>query len=99
MIGERIAELRKKQGLSQAQLAKKLSLSVKSVKNWENGITDPSADNLKHLALYFKVTCDYLLDMESDRVIPLKGLSADHQKMLIALVQTYIHELNKLGHK
>ena len=37
MLGKTIAKLRKKQGLTQEQLAKKLNVSDKAVSKWENG--------------------------------------------------------------
>lgn len=41
-----LKELRKKQGLTQAQLADKLDVSVNTVQNWERGRNLPSGENL-----------------------------------------------------
>ena len=40
-IGRFIAECRKKQKLTQAQLAEKLGVTSKSISRWENGKTMP----------------------------------------------------------
>lgn len=65
-IGKRIAVLRKKKGLSQAELAEMLNVSDKTVSKWENGGM-PGIDLLPRLAKTFNVTIDYLMlgDMET----------------------------------
>ena len=60
-IGNTIAELRKKQGLTQLQLAEKLNVSDKAVSRWENGIGYPEITQLPALASVFGVAVDYLM--------------------------------------
>ncbi len=60
-MGITIAELRKKQGLTQLQLARKLNVSDKAVSRWENGIGYPEITQLPTLAAIFGVAVDYLL--------------------------------------
>lgn len=61
-VGEKIKEARKQAGLSQEQLADKLSVSRSAVAKWEadNGL--PDVDNLKALSRLLNVSVDYLLD-------------------------------------
>lgn len=40
-LGQRIAELRKKEGLTQEELAEKLGVSPQAVSKWENDISCP----------------------------------------------------------
>ena len=40
-IGERIAELRRKSGMTQEELASLLGISAQSVSKWETGVTMP----------------------------------------------------------
>lgn len=61
MLGERIAEQRKKLGLSQEELAKKLNISQKSISKYELGDRKPQYKVLVRMAEYFGVTVDYLL--------------------------------------
>ena len=61
MISERIYELRRKNNLSQEELANKLMVSSRAVVKWESGETEPSIANLNALAEIFNVTTDYLL--------------------------------------
>ena len=61
MLNERIRELRRAFGLSQAELAGAMNVSKQCVSNWENDNVQPSIDMLVKLADYFRVTTDYLL--------------------------------------
>jgi DNA-binding transcriptional regulator YiaG len=49
MSPEEIVAIRKKAGLSQKGLAKKLGVSLNSISNWERGSTSPRAASLKKL--------------------------------------------------
>jgi transcriptional regulator with XRE-family HTH domain len=61
MIGARIAALRRKYGLSQAELARKLGVSASAVGMYEQGRREPAADLLVNMARQFGVSTDYLL--------------------------------------
>ena len=61
MMGARIAALRKKSGLSQADLARQLQCSASAVGMYEQGRREPSVDLLVRLARLFDVSTDYLL--------------------------------------
>ena len=59
--GEKIAALRKEQGMSQEALGEKLSLSRQAVSKWENGTSDPSTSNLCALAKLYGIPVEELL--------------------------------------
>ena len=59
-IGERISELRKKQKISQVQLAKALGVSRQAVSKWENDQTSPDTINLIRLADVLGTDTEYL---------------------------------------
>ena len=61
MVAKRIAELRKKAGMNQAQLAKQLKLSASAVSMYEQGQRYPDIDKLIVLAKVFDVSLDYLI--------------------------------------
>lgn len=61
-IGEKIREARKQAGLTQEQLAEKLSVSRPAVAKWETDKGIPDVENLKALAALLNVSVDYLLD-------------------------------------
>ena len=63
-IGKVIFELRKEQGLSQADLAKAVGVSQRAVSLWEAGKNEPKASYIYELAKVFNVSADYLLGLE-----------------------------------
>lgn len=65
--GKLIADLRKKQGLTQQQLADKLNLSNKTISKWESGNGSPDLSNLPMLAETLGISVDELLKGESNR--------------------------------
>ena len=62
MLSEKIYELRRKNGLSQEQLAEKLSVSRQAVSKWESGTSTPELDKLLLLSACFNVTIDELVN-------------------------------------
>lgn len=61
MLAEKIAELRKKNGWSQEELAGKLHVSRQSVSKWESGQSAPDMARLLLLSEVFDVSTDVLL--------------------------------------
>ena len=61
MIAARICFLRKKAGLSQAMLAKKLNISASAEGMYEQGRRMPSLDLLVKFSTIFDVSLDYLI--------------------------------------
>ena len=60
MLGERICLLRQRQGWSQAELAKKLSISPSTVGMYEQGRREPSLASVVQLSRAFGVSADYI---------------------------------------
>ena len=63
-IAERLVELRNSRGLTQSEVAGKLSVSNKTVSKWENGMSTPDLSMLIELSRYYGVTTDALLGLE-----------------------------------
>ena len=59
-----VKELRKKEGLSQAELAEKLSVHQTLISQIERGVVIPSGATLVQLAEFFHVSTDYILGRE-----------------------------------
>ena len=59
-IGERIAELRKAQNLSQGQLADAMNVSRQAVSKWENDQSSPDSLNLIRLSELLDTDLEYL---------------------------------------
>ncbi len=64
-FGNKIYELRRKNKLSQSQLAKMVGLTNKAVSKWEMGQTKPSIQVIAKLALIFNVKVEDLMISES----------------------------------
>lgn len=65
-FSDRISELRKKEGITLAQLGEVAGISKSGVSHWEKSNIVPNADVLAKLAIYFGVTVDYLLGIEDE---------------------------------
>lgn len=62
MLSDNIRNFRKKNNMSQDELAEKLNVSRQSVSLWETGQTQPTIDNITALAKIFNVSADMLLN-------------------------------------
>lgn len=60
-FSDKLKEIRKKEGLSQEQLAEKIGVSRQAITKWETGKGLPDVDNMVILAEIFKTTLDELL--------------------------------------
>lgn len=70
-ISKNIANLRKKKGLTQEQLATALNISPQAVSKWETNISQPDTQTLPLIADYFRVSIDYLFygqDVSCDEI-------------------------------
>ena len=63
IISHNLIELRKKNKLTQMELAEKLSFSNKSISKWESGEAIPSVDILLKIADLFGVKLDYFVHL------------------------------------
>ena len=61
MLSEKMKELRKKNGLSQEELAEKLNVVRQTVSKWEKGLSVPDSELLIKLAEVFEVSVSDLL--------------------------------------
>lgn len=66
IIAKNIIALRKRDGITQAELAEKLSYTDKAVSKWERGASVPDITVLKDIADLFGVTIDYLVTEEHE---------------------------------
>ena len=66
IIAANIVQLRRKNGMTQIELAEKLNYSDKAVSKWERGESVPDISVLKSIADLFGVTVDYLITLEHD---------------------------------
>ena len=74
-FGQRLKEIRKRNGLTQDAMAERLHVTRQAVSNWENDNIQPSIDMLVKIAGFFSVSTDYLLGLENKRYLEITGLS------------------------
>lgn len=65
MLSEKIYTLRRKNGLSQEQLAEKIGVSRQAVSKWEGGLSTPELDKLRALSECFQITIDELTENQT----------------------------------
>lgn len=63
-IGRRIADHRKKQNMTQQDLADQLGVTYQAVSNWERGLSVPDVLRLKDIAGRFEISLDELMGNE-----------------------------------
>ena len=85
--GERIAKKRHEKGWTQHELAKRMGLNSKSIKDWESGVSLPSAKNIIKLCSLLNVSADYLLCLDSRETLFLDDLSTGDKIRIKALLQ------------
>ncbi|MGT2846410.1 helix-turn-helix domain-containing protein [Streptococcus massiliensis] len=70
MLGENIAALRKKQGMSQEKLAEELGVSRQTIAKWEVGNSVPDLVLAAKLATFFDISLEDLMNLEVDYLTP-----------------------------
>jgi repressor LexA len=60
MFGYKLKELRKREKISQKELATQIGVAQSTVGMWENGKNKPEYDTLLKIAEFFEVSVDYL---------------------------------------
>ena len=83
-IGKFIAECRKKNGLTQLQLAEKLNITDRAISKWENGKTMPDSSLMVELCDILQITPSDLLNGE---VISTEEYKQKMETQLLELLQ------------
>lgn len=85
MTAERIKVLREARGWTQAELARRMSITRNGVNSWEQGLSMPSPACLVDLAKLFSVSTDYLLGVERLETVNVTGLNEEDIALLAQL--------------
>ena len=89
MISDKIKQLREQAGLSQSQLAKKLDVTRSSVNAWEMGLSTPTTQYIVALTKLFHVSADYILGIEVEQSISLRGYSEEEVSLVLNLLRYF----------
>lgn len=80
-LGKRIKELRRKKGVTQAELARRLNYSRQLISLWEIDESMPDAATVKQLAEIFNVSADYLLGRTDNPEPPQRLYAVGREEM------------------
>lgn len=90
IIGARVKELRKKRGITPADITKQLLTSSASLWRWETNKNEPSTLHINQLAEILGTSVDYLLGNTDDPAPPKQELG-DLTPMERKLLDAYRH--------
>lgn len=65
-FGDRVAGARERSGMSQTDLAKRLGVKLKTLKGWEDDLSEPRANKLSMMAGMLNVSLLWLLSGEGE---------------------------------
>ena len=83
-IGRFIAERRKANGLTQAELAERLSITDRAVSKWENGRSMPDSSIMLALCKELKISVNDLLNGE---VVDMESYNEKVEKQLLEVIK------------
>jgi len=89
-IGEKISELRNKQGLTQSALARCLGVTRSSVNAWEMSISYPSIEKIIDIAQFFHVSTDYLLGLNNSLFVDISSLNDKEKTYVYNLISIFL---------
>ncbi|WP_294752670.1 helix-turn-helix transcriptional regulator [uncultured Ruminococcus sp.] len=95
MLADRIKHLRESSSLTQAELARKLSLSRSAINAWEMGLSVPTSQYVVELAKVFSVSTDYILGINETAVIPVTGLTDEQIDAVLNIINCFRNANNK----
>lgn len=84
----RIKSLREDRDLRQIDVAVAVGIDQRSLSNYETGKTNPDSDTVIKLAMFFGVSCDYLLGVSDFNITGNKAILrelSDIQRRLDAI--------------
>ena len=89
-LGNKILELRKKENLSQEQLAEKLDVTRQTISKWELNETTPDIKQAKELSKIFKVSLDELTDNDIKNIMEEKISNTEKLAGLVLRVSKWL---------
>lgn len=101
-LGDRLAAARDAAGMTQSGLAQRLGVRVKTLRDWENDVSEPRANRLQMLAALLGVSLRWLLTGEGDDVTPpeAEGVQPDPKmQATLAELRTLRGEILRMGEK
>lgn len=88
-----IKDLRSKENLSQEDLARKLNISVSTIRRWESGnYSIPATKSLIDICNVFHISLNELIGIKKENAINIESLTSEQQELLKALIIEFQHK-------
>lgn len=94
-FGNKLKELRMQNGLTQQQLATQLGVTKSVISFYERQERTPSPEVLRKMASVFRVSTDFLLDIDRTKRLDVSDLDDDDIQLVSLLVDTLRKKNNK----
>lgn len=91
-LGDRLAAAREAAGLRQSELAARLGVRAKTLRDWENDLSEPRANRLQMLAALLGISLRWLLTGEGDDIPP----PADEPRPVAPALRQAMSDLRRL---
>jgi len=89
-LGKKILELRKKENLSQEQLAEKMNVTRQTISKWELNETTPDIKQAKELSRLFKISLDELTENDITTLVMQKVSNTEKLAGLVLKVSKWL---------
>ena len=91
-FGDKLIQLRKKNGLSQEELASKLNVSRQSVSKWESNNTYPETDKIVQICNLFDCRMD---DLINDKISDIEQIDRKNKNNLFLIFDSLLEFITK----
>ncbi len=101
-FGDRVAGAREAIGIGQPELARRLGIKVKTLRDWENDVAEPRSNKLQMLAGVLGVSIMWLLNGEGEGVDPPLAATGDnheHIRDLLMELRSLRNEIDRAGER
>lgn len=88
-LGSRLKSIRLKRGITQKELALRISKSVSAISSYESNAQLPPLDVLESIALTLHVSIDYLVGIDIHNTYSAKSLTHEQAELLDLLFQEF----------
>lgn len=93
-IGDKIKKFRKKSGMEQKELARRLNISPKTVSSWEVNRTQPKMEMIEAMCKIFQCRKSDFLDVDSGglrQVLDAQDIPPDRVEIFSRLINLAMH--------
>ena len=88
-LGEKIRALRLERHITQTEMSKRIGISKAMMSSYELETRQPSYPILIKIAAFLGVSTDYLLGLDKERTISVKGLTEQEVEAISNLINVF----------